>query len=199
MHFIKHIPCVVQQRPPTCNIKICFQSRPKGIGDQDIRSSSNNSSNPTGCASPSISENSGYSSGYESEAATVEGQSIEEVQERESTVRIHRRARTKFTSEQIYKLEKTFKKHKYLDPTERIKTAEKLNLSETQVRTWFQNRRMKLKRDVQDWSTHHCAPTVLIPAAFLSWPPAFQHHDGAGQRLPFIPAALAQARYQHPM
>lgn len=45
-----------------------------------------------------------------------------------------RRARTKFTAEQIGKLEKIFIKHKYLDAGERVKTAQKLNLTETQVR-----------------------------------------------------------------
>lgn len=45
-----------------------------------------------------------------------------------------RRMRTKFTSEQINKLEKTFIKHKYLGATQRRKISEKLNLSETQVR-----------------------------------------------------------------
>lgn len=45
-----------------------------------------------------------------------------------------RRVRTKFSPEQIGKLEKIFTKHKYLDAGERVKTAQKLNLSETQVR-----------------------------------------------------------------
>uniref|UniRef100_A0A672NH89 Homeobox domain-containing protein n=1 Tax=Sinocyclocheilus grahami TaxID=75366 RepID=A0A672NH89_SINGR len=61
-----------------------------------------------------------------------------------------RRVRTKFSSEQISRLEKSFSKHKYLGATQRRRTAEKLQLSETQVKTWFQNRRMKLKREVQD-------------------------------------------------
>uniref|UniRef100_A0A8C7VTZ0 Homeobox domain-containing protein n=1 Tax=Oncorhynchus mykiss TaxID=8022 RepID=A0A8C7VTZ0_ONCMY len=63
---------------------------------------------------------------------------------------LHRRMRTKFTSDQICRLERTFNKHKYLGTTQRRKIAEKMKLSETQVKTWFQNRRMKLKREVQD-------------------------------------------------
>ncbi|KAL6486987.1 hypothetical protein MHYP_G00036130 [Metynnis hypsauchen] len=62
----------------------------------------------------------------------------------------NRRVRTKFTSYQISRLEETFTRHKYLGATQRKKMAEKLHLSETQVKTWFQNRRMKLKREVQD-------------------------------------------------
>ncbi|KAL7889789.1 hypothetical protein AOLI_G00020470 [Acnodon oligacanthus] len=59
----------------------------------------------------------------------------------------NRRVRTKFTSYQISRLEETFTRHKYLGATQRKKIAEKLHLSETQVKTWFQNRRMKLKRE----------------------------------------------------
>lgn len=44
-----------------------------------------------------------------------------------------RRMRTKFTSEQIRKLESTFSKHRYLGALQRRKIAERLSLSETQV------------------------------------------------------------------
>lgn len=77
----------------------------------------------------SVSEISGYSSGYDSEATSSECLSIDEM-EKESQ---QRRVRTKFTTEQINKLEKIFSKHKYLDAGERMKTAQKLSLTETQV------------------------------------------------------------------
>lgn len=76
-----------------------------------------------------VSEN-GYTSGYDSEAASSECPSVEEG-ERDGG---QRRVRTRFTPEQIEKLEKIFNKHKYPDAGERVKTALKLNLSETQVR-----------------------------------------------------------------
>lgn len=44
-----------------------------------------------------------------------------------------RRMRTKFTSEQISRLESTFSKHRYLGAVQRTKIAARLNLSETQV------------------------------------------------------------------
>ncbi|XP_072246404.1 ventral expressed homeobox [Leuresthes tenuis] len=89
---------------------------------------------------------------------------------------LQRRVRTKFTSEQIRKLENTFSKHRYLGATQRRKIAEKLNLSETQVKTWFQNRRMKLKREVQD-----TRPAFLtVPVALLP-PLLFQHPLLSGQ------------------
>lgn len=72
---------------------------------------------------------SGYSSGYESEAASSECPSVEEAEKEPQ----QRRVRTKFTTEQIAKLEKIFSKHKYLDAGERMKTAQRLGLTETQV------------------------------------------------------------------
>ncbi|XP_056252001.1 ventral expressed homeobox [Seriola aureovittata] len=117
--------------------------------------------------SPTSPNNScGYTSGSESEVA--------DDSEEEATQQ--RRMRTKFTSEQIRKLESTFSKHKYLGATQRRKFAEKLNLSETQVKTWFQNRRMKLKREVQD--VRH--EFLSVPAALLP-PLLFQHHVLSGQ------------------
>lgn len=80
-----------------------------------------------------VSEISGYSSGYESEAASSECLSVDEGNEVERDGS-QRRVRTKFTPEQISKLEKIFTKHKYLDAGERVKTAQKLNLTETQVK-----------------------------------------------------------------
>lgn len=80
-----------------------------------------------------VSEVSGYSSGYESEAASSECLSVDEGGEMEKDGQ-QRRVRTKFTPEQISKLEKIFNKHKYLDAGEREKTAQKLSLTATQVR-----------------------------------------------------------------
>ncbi|NWT12538.1 VENT1 protein, partial [Vireo altiloquus] len=84
------------------------------------------------------------SSGYESESAGGErgGAAAGGSRGRQ------RRARTAFTSEQVCRLEKTFQRQKYLGATERRKLAAALQLSEIQIKTWFQNRRMKLKRQI---------------------------------------------------
>ncbi|EDO47724.1 predicted protein, partial [Nematostella vectensis] len=58
-----------------------------------------------------------------------------------------RRKRTIFTSEQLRRLEEEFDKHQYLVGTERQNLAKSLNLSETQVKIWFQNRRIKWRKD----------------------------------------------------
>ena len=52
-----------------------------------------------------------------------------------------RKARTAFSDGQLQLLESTFEQHKYLSVEERGSLARRLGLSDTQVKTWFQNRR----------------------------------------------------------
>ncbi|KAJ3610224.1 hypothetical protein NHX12_022318 [Muraenolepis orangiensis] len=180
-----HVRCMVQPRQPSSYGKDYLQPKPpkslKPVGRMDSSEDISLASpaRSISCDSP-ISEISGYSSGYESEAALSECPSVDETSDGDQRDGfLQRRLRTKFTPEQINKLEKIFGKRKYLDAGERLKTAQKLNLSETQIRTWFQNRRMKLKREVQDMRAEYFAPalsTIVFPSA------AIQYHDFAGQR-----------------
>ncbi|KAG9470182.1 hypothetical protein GDO78_018678 [Eleutherodactylus coqui] len=73
---------------------------------------------------------------------------------------MQRRMRTAFTPQQICKLEEMFKKQRYLGASERNKLASTLQMSEIQVKTWFQNRRMKLKRQMQDHQHRLSASSV---------------------------------------
>ncbi|XP_070385408.1 homeobox protein ceh-30-like isoform X1 [Dermacentor albipictus] len=57
-----------------------------------------------------------------------------------------RKARTAFTDHQLQTLEKSFERQKYLSVQDRMELAAKLNLTDTQVKTWYQNRRTKWKR-----------------------------------------------------
>ncbi|XP_030834365.1 homeobox protein DLX-5 [Strongylocentrotus purpuratus] len=59
-----------------------------------------------------------------------------------------RRSRTVFTELQLLGLEKRFEKQKYLSTPDRLDLAETLGLSQLQVKTWYQNRRMKWKKQV---------------------------------------------------
>ena len=52
-----------------------------------------------------------------------------------------------FTAIQLEGLEWEFKKNPRIDEQERIKLGNTLNLSESQVKSWFQNRRSKQKRE----------------------------------------------------
>ncbi|XP_019624609.1 PREDICTED: barH-like 2 homeobox protein [Branchiostoma belcheri] len=57
-----------------------------------------------------------------------------------------RRQRRLFSGHQVMELETRFSEKNYLSRIERICLANALNLSETQVKTWFQNRRTKARR-----------------------------------------------------
>ena len=52
-----------------------------------------------------------------------------------------RKARTAFTDHQLQTLETSFERQKYLSVQDRMELAAKLNLTDTQVKTWYQNRR----------------------------------------------------------
>ncbi|XP_033122479.1 homeobox protein not2-like [Anneissia japonica] len=57
-----------------------------------------------------------------------------------------KRVRTIFTQEQLDSLEQEFARQQYMVGSERLYLASTLNLTESQVKVWFQNRRIKWRK-----------------------------------------------------
>jgi len=106
----------------------------------------------------------------------------------------NRKSRSAFTDKQVFQLEKVFEKKQYIEAAERSQLSISLGMTETQVKTWFQNRRMKEKQKRTE-ETHYytklafanrlasgLSPSgtgvygyqpVLYPAGFPAEPPRY--------------------------
>ena len=61
-----------------------------------------------------------------------------------------KKQRPLFSPHQIQTMEREFAKHRYVTEDKRAQLALEVNLTETQVKTWFQNRRTKWKKEIKD-------------------------------------------------
>ncbi|XP_075695270.1 homeobox protein BarH-like 2 [Rhinoderma darwinii] len=84
----------------------------------------------------------------ETPASEAPQSSESELEQTAPRVKKPRRSRTIFTESQLMGLEKKFQKQKYLSTPDRLDLAQALGLTQLQVKTWYQNRRMKWKKIV---------------------------------------------------
>lgn len=94
-----------------------------------------------------------------------------------------KKKRTAFTNDQLNRLEKKFEQQKYLGKVDRCKLASELGLTEKHVKTWYQNRRTKWKRECSDiaWSKQREEAAAIIYN---------QHLQIRSNSFPFQPAPM---------
>lgn len=106
---------------------------------------------------------------------------------------IDRKPRQAYSQVQLEKLENEFKQDKYLSVSKRLELSKCLSLTEVQIKTWFQNRRTKWKKQLTSRlkiaqrqglysststsNSHSTFAPSLLHSYYVSHPPSLIHHQ----------------------
>lgn len=93
-----------------------------------------------------------------------------------------KKVRTAFSRDQVTELEKKFQEKKYLSSGERGELAERLRLSDMQVKTWFQNRRMKHKRQTEEAEMELKSPRYHPYSPFMPYSSFYGYMPAMGYK-----------------
>ena len=70
--------------------------------------------------------------------------------ERRRKLSTKKKKRPLFSQHQVKTMEKEFTEHRYIAESKRAELSLELDLTETQVKTWFQNRRTKWRKELRE-------------------------------------------------
>ncbi|XP_068444488.1 homeobox protein HMX1-like [Clinocottus analis] len=97
-----------------------------------------------------------------------------------------KKTRTVFSRSQVFQLESTFDLKRYLSSSERAGMAASLQLTETQVKIWFQNRRNKWKRQVAADMEASSAGVTFAAQRVVRVPALYRENIAALTKLPQV-------------